>query len=402
MYNRSISMVITVFLAVASAAPLAAQEAPSNVAVAAGKGTVTVTWTGIRNREVTYRVLRALDQKARGEGLTRPLAFDVTSFVDAALVAGTTYFYQVIAVYPDGREGASIAVQYPAPAVAVAPMPMVTRQGVVRSAPLTQAPPFPLRAPAITATGQYNRVTISWQPVVTNVAPVTYEVRRARVDPATPGVATGYLAAVPSMKPDGSFQVMDREADLHLPTWYRLTTRNTSQGSIDSPWYRRDPPPHRGVDSIVGGYWRVPAPNSKQGPSWVGCVRFSEVPGANMYWARVRTATGPWIDLQISNLADYSGRWSVAGYRHFWFDTNWRVTATFQTAAQTAYYTQVATLFAPLENGGQIAEFQVGPMYSTASNPQNGPYITDLNHLQPISLSFSSTPLLTPLTASCQ
>ena len=113
MNARAASFLMTCCLAAASAAPLGAQAAaPTNVTVAAGRGTVIVSWTGIRNSEVTYRVFRALQPEARGDDLTaRPLSYSVTSFADATVAAGTTYFYWVVAVYPDGSEGASRAAQ---------------------------------------------------------------------------------------------------------------------------------------------------------------------------------------------------------------------------------------------------------------------------------------------------
>ena len=378
MHSRALILFMTTCLVAATAAPLAAQAAPTNVSVVAGPGTATISWTGIRNTEVSYRVLRAPDAKSPGSDLTRPLGPAVHSFVDASAAAGTTYFYQVIAVYANGSQGASAAVQFPAPVAATA-MPTVTR--AVLTGPLTAAPPMALRAPAVTLAGQFNRVTLSWRPVSTNIEPVTYEVRRARVDPATPGAAIGYISTVPALQTDGSVAAIDREADLHLPTWYRLTTRSTSQGSVDSPWYRRDPPPHHGVDTISGGYWRVTT-NTKMGPSWVGCVRFSEVPGANMYWARVRTASGPWVDLVIDNQVDFTT--ASASFRRVWFETT---------------SPKYAALFQPLENGGQIVEVQVGPMFSTAANRQNAPYLTDLNHLQPVVVSFAPR---APLGVACQ
>ena len=157
MNARAASFLMTCCLAAASAAPLGAQAAaPTNVTVAAGRGTVIVSWTGIRNSELTYRVLRSTEPKSQGDDLTRPLSYSVTSFADATVAAGTTYFYRVIAVYSDGSEGASGAVQYPALAATVAPItavaPTTTTTTTVRrggtSTPLTAAPTIPLRASA--------------------------------------------------------------------------------------------------------------------------------------------------------------------------------------------------------------------------------------------------------------
>src|ERR1035437_7979401 len=115
MHTHITTVLLAGYLAAAFTAPLGAQAAPTNVTAIAGRGTVTVSWTGIRNKEVTYRVLRAPDAKSPGEELTRSLSFAIASFVDAKAVPGTTYLYRVIAVYADGSEGASAVVQYPAP-----------------------------------------------------------------------------------------------------------------------------------------------------------------------------------------------------------------------------------------------------------------------------------------------
>jgi hypothetical protein len=228
---------------------------------------------------------------------------------------------------------------------------------------------MPLRAPVVVLTelfglgkagsGSFNWVSVSWQPVLTNTGPVTYEVRKARVDPATPGAAIGYAGSAPVLQPDGSFATTDREADLHLPTWYKVTTRSSAQGSIDSPWYRRNPPSHRGVDSIVGGYWRAPT------GSWVGMFCISRVPGASGYWSRAQIASGAWVDLATGQTPG-----------------DQRPVATFDPT--TAGY---ASLFQALEGGGQIVAVQVGPIFSTGA----GPGQVDRNHLQPMLASVIKT-----------
>jgi hypothetical protein len=82
--------------------------APSNVTVVGGATSVLVSWTPVSSRGVTYRVLRALDSGAPGVDLTTPL--DAASFVDGRVAPGTTYFYQVVAMYPDGTVGAAAPV----------------------------------------------------------------------------------------------------------------------------------------------------------------------------------------------------------------------------------------------------------------------------------------------------
>jgi len=142
---------------------LAAQVAPTNVTAVESRGSVTVSWSGIRDK-VTYRVLRAEDPKSTGEDLTSPLDPGVISFIDYRVITGTIYFYQVIAVYGDGSEGASLRVQYPAQVaspviIATAPVPLEPLASpVVRSAPLPP-PPAPT---GVTVVGTPAQGTVKW------------------------------------------------------------------------------------------------------------------------------------------------------------------------------------------------------------------------------------------------
>src|SRR5438034_7879340 len=88
--------------------PLTRIAPPSNVTVVAGAGSVQVSWTPIAIRGMTYRVLRSPDAVNLGLDLTAPIT--VASFLDAKVIVGATYFYQVIAVYSDGTTGAAAPV----------------------------------------------------------------------------------------------------------------------------------------------------------------------------------------------------------------------------------------------------------------------------------------------------
>lgn len=148
---------------------LAAQRgAPGSVTVGAANGAVTVSWTGIKDPDIVYRVVRGPDPRTPGDDLTNPLAFDVTSFVDATGAPGITYFYAVIAVYPDGSQRASVPTQFLVPNNA----PTVTK--AVNPAPLTAAPPL-----------------------VTVQAPVA-STRQVAVAPAAPTVATQRTRPAPT------------------------------------------------------------------------------------------------------------------------------------------------------------------------------------------------------------
>lgn len=51
MRSRAIILFMTTCLVTATAAPLAAHAAPTNVSVVAGRGRATISWTGIRNTD---------------------------------------------------------------------------------------------------------------------------------------------------------------------------------------------------------------------------------------------------------------------------------------------------------------------------------------------------------------
>jgi hypothetical protein len=139
---------------------LAAQAAPTNVTAVDTKGAVTISWTGVRT-EVTYRVLRALDQKSPGQDLTRPLAPGTISYLDSGVTPGTTYFYQVVAVYGDGTQGASLPIQYLTPAL-TAPIAIAPTGTRVISPLIVAPPPAPT---GLSITGTPAEATLLWQPM---------------------------------------------------------------------------------------------------------------------------------------------------------------------------------------------------------------------------------------------
>ena len=146
-------------------AALAAQQPPAEVTATDTKGSVTIRWTPIRDK-VSYRVTRAADQRSRGQDLTRPLPVDATSFVDATVVPGMMYFYQVIAVYGDGSEWPSQPVQFVTPGFAAPPAPVQPTTmtplagGTTRGRALT--PPAPT---GVVVTGRQASANVVWTPM---------------------------------------------------------------------------------------------------------------------------------------------------------------------------------------------------------------------------------------------
>ena len=233
MLARRLFTVLAASVALLETTPVSAQRAgPGNVTATEFKGGATISWRGIRDATISYRVLRATDPKKPGQDLTKPLPYDVTSLNDQQVAAGTTVYYTVVAVYSDQTEGASEPV--PFTAAGGAPMPTATvPPRIVSGKPLQMAPPMALHATPVTTTGSYNQVTVIWPPVHTTVPEaVTYLVRRAAVDPATPNATVGYVTGVPALRPDGNMGILDRFADLERSTWYMVVATSTSQGSV--------------------------------------------------------------------------------------------------------------------------------------------------------------------------
>jgi hypothetical protein len=94
---------------------------PAGVNIRAGSASsVVVSWTPVAT-PAKYRVLRSTDATKTGTDLSTALIAG-PPFTDASPVPGMLYFYSVVAVYADGRQGASAPVQFtlPAPPKAIA------------------------------------------------------------------------------------------------------------------------------------------------------------------------------------------------------------------------------------------------------------------------------------------
>lgn len=72
------------------------------VTVPQGAHTVTLTWVASTTSGVTYSVLRGTTAGAETP-ISGATGIKVLTYVDAAVVAGTTYFYEVVAVDASGN-----------------------------------------------------------------------------------------------------------------------------------------------------------------------------------------------------------------------------------------------------------------------------------------------------------
>ena len=266
---------------------LAAQQAPGEVAVFEGKGSLTIRWTMIRDK-VTYRVTRAPDERSPAQDLTRPLPMDATSFVDATAVPGRMYFYQVIAVYGDGTEAPSKPVQYLPPAsvqpTSLTPLPGGTLRGRV------PPPPAPT---GVVVTGRQASANVVWTPM-TGVASFVVARKEANAPVVQAKLAanqsgwydiglrpsTAYTYMVDAIYPDG------REAYTEVP----FTTP-----AATNPWPASFKATQTGVGKVqltwaaVNGasYYVLLGPGSSYGGVKVTGTSYTStgVPPGNQTWA---------------------------------------------------------------------------------------------------------------------
>jgi hypothetical protein len=112
---------------------------PPSGLTATGTGQpVVLNWQPVPEAGVTYVPLRTQDTLTPPAPIAPPLA--ETTYADGAVAPGQTYYYQVSAVYPDGRSAVSSMVQFIVPAAAPAPPPAMASAGDVAQR-ATGAPP---------------------------------------------------------------------------------------------------------------------------------------------------------------------------------------------------------------------------------------------------------------------
>jgi hypothetical protein len=129
-------------------------EAPSGL-TATGTGPAILQWQPVSDPGVAYVPLRTQDTLVPATPIAAPLA--ETSYADQQISAGQFYYYQVKAVYPDGREAVSTRVEFSAPPVASAPAPAATQLAQpgagARAGAMMVVPSSPTTLSAVTPTG---------------------------------------------------------------------------------------------------------------------------------------------------------------------------------------------------------------------------------------------------------
>jgi len=119
MKRSCMTLLVAMTVAGSTRSPLTAQSMveltprpPTGITFSGSGTSVTVAWTAALGA-VGYRVLRSLSPTTAGTDITRPVA--TTSVADLYLTLGTAYYYQVVAMYPNGGQVASTIAAYTAP-----------------------------------------------------------------------------------------------------------------------------------------------------------------------------------------------------------------------------------------------------------------------------------------------
>ncbi|MEO8453066.1 MAG: hypothetical protein ABI647_24970, partial [Gemmatimonadota bacterium] len=365
--HRQIVAVVCLTLVAAALSPAAASAqrtrpskgglpGPAGVTVTAGAASAVVSWTALPDRGVTYRVLRALDAFATGADIAPPT--DLVTLEDPKVSAGTTYFYQVVAVYADGTLGAAAPVAFTyagptqpalsarAPATAVNAPPLTLAPGATTPRNRLGAVPGP--APTgVVVTGTPPTARLTWN-AMPNVA--RYAVWRGQGSAVsverTPAGFTGtqfqdivpdpaltYRYAIIAYYPNGTSAeapaVQFTSPPLINPSGF--TVHDRGQGAVDFQWqavpgairYRLDGPglPNTGyfATSTTTAYPHIPAgPGSwkllalypgnvsdSTTPAVVSAV-IHVLPGRSQHWLTKNNGAGQFSQVEVPAHQDHT------------------------------------------------------------------------------------------------
>src|SRR3954453_867682 len=159
-------------------------EAPSGL-TATGAGPAILQWQPASEPDVSYMRPRTQETITPATPIAAPLAEN--TYADREISAGQFYYYQVKAVYPDGREAVSPRVQFSLAAVAMAaptpqaqasapaPAPAATQLAQpapgARSGAIMAVPSSPTTLTAVTPTGAAPPgFTVAGTPLVAQLA----------------------------------------------------------------------------------------------------------------------------------------------------------------------------------------------------------------------------------------
>ena len=165
-----VCVTLLTLLGLSRAASAQAVPVPTNVFVAAGNAQLTITWTGGRGAS-SYNLYRATAPGAETllhSGIPAPTGSAQASYVDAGLINGTTYYYQVTAVAASKAE--------------------TGRSLETRGVPFLQKPGSPGN---FTAQGGNGSATLTW--TASQAGATSYRIYRA----TTSGAETLFKANVP-------------------------------------------------------------------------------------------------------------------------------------------------------------------------------------------------------------
>ncbi|MEO8452982.1 MAG: fibronectin type III domain-containing protein [Gemmatimonadota bacterium] len=141
---------------------------PAGLTATSSGSAVTLTWQPVPTTGATYLVLRTQDMGIPPTPIGAPIP--VTSYADGAVAPGQTYYYQVAAIYPDGRRAASSMVMFAVPPAPSPPAAMTSANAgssMRRAGATTPTPTAPPTTPSTPTTP----TTPSTGPTLTVVTP---------------------------------------------------------------------------------------------------------------------------------------------------------------------------------------------------------------------------------------
>jgi hypothetical protein len=195
-----VSLLLAACDGVRPAQPGAAPAAPTGLTATAAAGSVRVAWTAVAGA-TKYDVHRATQSSGTYTRVTSP-SVTATSWTDAAVTAGATYWYEVTAVGTGGESGVSAA--------ASATVPSGTPIGTVPAAPAN-----------LTAAVASDAVSLSWSAVF---GATGYDVWRAA---ASAGPFTRLTAAT-----QAATTYRDAAVASGSTYWYQATATNATGTSL--------------------------------------------------------------------------------------------------------------------------------------------------------------------------
>ena len=233
--------------------PVGAPPVPTGLQATSADGAVSLTWTSSYGA-TSYKILRSLTS---GSGFAQVGTSTTASYADTSVTNGTTYFYKISAISPNGE-----------------------------SAPSSEASATPLALPAaptgLTATGSNGAVTLTW---TASVSATSYNVKST----TTSGSDYSVVATI------SSTSFVDTGLTNGAPVYYIVSAINAIGEGSNSSEVSATPiaPPAAPSVTVSSG-------------SGVAEIQWSAVSGATSYSVkRSGTSGGPYTVLTTGTATSY-------------------------------------------------------------------------------------------------